>query len=245
MASKIIDDLTHIPNIIAGLGLSIAEAQRHFDLDYLQSLERMIVMAQQLLGGRKAQDGHAAVEMTADEKQRLDQSQAMIKDFLMALAPSRYQFTETTLTVKLDLAQHLDVSAGAGISAGIGGVAINAALSIGYGSDYRGAAECRTVLHAIPADQAMMRTLLDRAKDIAASSQPLPERSKVDTEVHAQSGRIFERMVGCKPATDAASPPAASTPATPAAAAATAAPSLGTAAITDLISNKTALPTAG
>ena len=246
MPSKIIEDLTHIPNIIAGLGLSIAEAQRHFDLEYLQSLERLIVMAQSLLGGRKAQDGHASVEMTADEKQRLDQSQSMIKEFLMALAPSRYQFTETTLTVKLDLAQHLDVSAGAGLSAGIGGVAINASVSIGYGSDYRGAAECRTVLHAIPADQAMLRTLLDRAKDLSASSQPLPERSKVDTEVQAQSGRIFERMVGCKPATDAAAGTTATTSTPSTAATAVAAPAtLGTAAIADLVSNKTSLPTAG
>ena len=244
MPSKIIEDLTHIPNIIAGLGLSIAEAQRHFDLDYLQSLERLIVMSQSLLGGRKAHDGNASVEMTADEKQRLEQSQSIIKEFLIALAPSRYQFTETTLTVKLDLAQHLDVSAGAGLSAGIGGVAINASVSIGYGSDYRGAAECRTVLHAIPADQAMLRTLLDRAKDLAQSNQPLPERSKVDTEVQAQSGRIFERMVGCKPATDATATPA--TTATAAPAASTAATTLGTAAIADLAKTTTSsLATAG
>ena len=50
MSSKIIEDLTHIPNIIAGLGLSIAEAQRHFDLDYLQSVERLLATAQDGLG---------------------------------------------------------------------------------------------------------------------------------------------------------------------------------------------------
>ena len=165
MSTKIIDDLTHIPNIIAGLGLSIAEAQRHFDLDYLQSIERLIVLAQSLLGGRKVQEGQTSVELSAEEKLKLDQFQSVIKDFLIALAPTRYQFTETTLTVKLDLAQHLDVSAGLGASAGISGVAINAAVSIGYGTDYRGAAECRTVLHAVPADQTTLRTLLDRARE--------------------------------------------------------------------------------
>lgn len=210
MPSQIIDDLTHIPNIIAGLGLSIAEAQRHFDLDYLQSIERLLVLAQSLLGGHKsvssksegAKPGeHQNEPLSESEKQRLDQFQSVIKDFLVMLAPSRYQFTETTLSVKLDLAQHLDVAASGGVSAGIGGVAINAAVSIGYGTDYRGAAECRTVLHAVPADQAMLRTLLDRSKELAAQGAPLPERSKVDTAVQAQAGNIFERITGAKPAT--------------------------------------------
>lgn len=196
MSSKIIEDLTHIPNIIASLGLSIAEAQRHFDLDYLQSLERLLVMAQALLGNRKG----SGEELTPEERKQQEQFQSLLKDMLMAVAPSRYQFTETTLTVKLDLAQHLDVSAGVGLSAGIGGVAVNAALSIGYGSDYRGAAECKTVLHAIPADQATLRTLLDRAKDLSANSLSMPERSKVDSAVLLQTGRIYERITGVLPA---------------------------------------------
>lgn len=196
MSSKIIEDLTHIPNIIAGLGLSIAEAQRHFDLDYLQSLERLLVMAQAMLGNRKG----SGEELTPEERKQQEQFQSLLKEMLMAVAPSRYQFTETTLTVKLDLAQHLDVSAGVGLSAGIGGVAVNAALSIGYGSDYRGAAECKTVLHAIPADQATLRTLLDRAKDLSANSLSMPERSKVDSAVLLQTGRIYERITGVLPA---------------------------------------------
>lgn len=204
MSTKIIDDLTHIPNIIAGLGLSIAEAQRHFDLDYLQSIERLIVLAQSLLGGRKVLEGQTATDLSAEEKLKLDQFQSVIKDFLIALAPTRYQFTETTLTVKLDLAQHLDVSAGLGVSAGISGVAINAAVSIGYGTDYRGAAECRTVLHAVPADQTTLRTLLDRAKELAGKDAALPERSKVDMAVQEQAGSIFERIVGAKPVTGSA-----------------------------------------
>jgi hypothetical protein len=78
-------------------------------------------------------------------------------------------------------------------------VAINASVSIGYGTDYRGAAECRTVLQAIPPDQATLRALLDRAKELSAKDLSMPERSKVDSEVVAQSGRIYQRMVGCPP----------------------------------------------
>jgi len=205
MATKIIEDLTHIPNIIAGLGLSIAQAQRSFDLEYLQSLERLLVMAQSLLGGRKsvpATTGHsgaASAELDTEERKQHEQFQGFLKEMLLAIAPSRYQFTETTLTVKLDLAQHLDVGANVGLSAGISGVAINASVSIGYGTDYRGAAECRTVLQAIPPDQATLRLLLDRAKELSAKDLSMPERSKVDSEVVAQSGRIYQRMIGSPP----------------------------------------------
>lgn len=203
MTTKIIDDLTHIPNIIAGLGLSVAEAQRHFDLDYLQSIERLIVMARSLLGGRKHQDGQVT-DLSTEEKQRLEQFQSVIKDFLVALAPGRYQFTETTLSVRLDLAQHLEVSAGGGLSAGIGGVAINGSVSAGYGTDYRGAAECKVVLHAVPIEQTTLRSLLDRARELSGKDQALPERSKVDSAVHEQAGNIFERIIGARPASQPA-----------------------------------------
>ncbi|HNG00014.1 MAG TPA: hypothetical protein PK493_22140, partial [Pseudomonadota bacterium] len=124
MSSKIIDDLTHLPNIIAGLGLGIAQAQSKMDLDYLQSLERLVVMAKSLLGGQKASSA-GNVPTTEEDQRKLEQFQGVVKDFLTVLAPTRYQFTETTLTVKLELSQHLDVSGSAGLSAGIGAVAIN------------------------------------------------------------------------------------------------------------------------
>ena len=204
MSNKIIEDLTHIPNIIAGLGLSIAEAQRHFDLDYLQSVERLLVMAQSMLGGQKSlpatagSSSTATTELTAEERKQQEQFQALFKELLIAVAPSRYQFTETTLTVKLDLAQHIDVSAGVGLSAGIGGVAINAALSIGYGSDYRGAAECKTILQAVPADQATLRLLLDRAKDLSAKDLSMPERSKV-AQCSRRPARFTSALSGVRP----------------------------------------------
>ncbi len=205
MTSKIIEDLTHIPNIIAGLGWSTAQAQRAFDLDYLQSIERILVMAQSLLGGKKSVPAGAGsvaqnVELEEAERKQMEQFQSFFKELILAVAPSRYQFTETTLSVKLDLAQHLDVSAGGGLSAGISGVALNAALSIGYGTDYRGAAECRTVLQAVPSDQATLRLLLDRAKELSSKDLVLPERSKADSEVLAQSGRIYQRLIGAAPA---------------------------------------------
>ncbi len=197
--SKIIDDLTHLPNIIAALGLGIAQAQSKMDLDYLQSLERLVVMAKSLLGGQKA-SGSGNVTTSEDEQRNLAQFQSVIKEFLTVLAPTRYQFTETTLTVKLELAQHLDVSGTAGLSAGIGAVAINASLAIGYGSDYRGAAECKTVLHAVPTDANTMRTLLDRANQLGTKDLSMPQRHQTDAAVQTQASSVFEKMVGYTPA---------------------------------------------
>ncbi len=197
--SVLIKDLTHVPNIIAALGLGIAQAQRHFNLDYLESLERLLVIAQSMLGGKKdAGAGAAPADLSADEQKRLEAFAGIIKEFLVAMAPPRYQFTETRLNVKLDLAQHLDVGVNAGLSAGIGAVAVNAALSVGYGYDYRAAAECQTVLHAVPMDPTTLRQLLDRAKEIT-TTLTLPERTTVDTAVKDQANKVFEKLVGAKP----------------------------------------------
>ena len=195
MSSKIIDDLTHLPNIIAGLGLGIAQAQSKMDLDYLQSLERLVVMAKSLLGGQKASSA-GNVPTTEEDQRKLEQFQGVVKDFLTVLAPTRYQFTETTLTVKLELSQHLDVSGSAGLSAGIGAVAINASLAVGYGSDYRGAAECKTVLHAVPTDANTMRTLLDRANQLGTKELSMPQRTWSIPLSKTKQARCLKKWLG-------------------------------------------------
>lgn len=203
MPTKLIQDLSHVPGIIAGLGLGVADAQSHFNHAYLEGLERLLVMAQSLLGqpakGAGADDDKAA-------KARLEEFRAVLTEMLVALAPPRYQFTETTLTVKLDLAQSLDmgVSAGAsvGVNAGVAAVAVNASMSVAFGYDYRAAAECRTVIHASPPNEAVLRTLLARAAAIGGNNLELPERSTVDSAVLEQAQKVYERLVGAKPAAE-------------------------------------------
>ena len=131
-----------------------------------------------------------------EEKLKLDQFQSVIKDFLIALAPTRYQFTETTLTVKLDLAQHLDVSAGLGVSAGISGVAINATVSIGYGTDYRGAAECRNCVARGAGGSTTLRTLLDRAKELGGKDAALPETQQSGQRPYRTGRQHLRAVVG-------------------------------------------------
>ncbi|HNF97133.1 MAG TPA: hypothetical protein PK493_07545, partial [Pseudomonadota bacterium] len=92
--------------------------------------------------------------------------------------------------------------------------AINASLAVGYGSDYRGAAECKTVLHAVPTDANTMRTLLDRANQLGTKELSMPQRTQVDSAVQNQASSVFEKMVGYAPATVKDSATASATAAT-------------------------------
>jgi hypothetical protein len=186
-ASILVKDLSSVPSIVGGLGLSIAAAQKAFNLDYIESVERLLAQAKLLLGGAEtSEEGFKRFE-------------SLLQNLVLSLAPSRYQFTETTLAVRLDLAQTFSKSQEMGLGANVGAVAITAAMSSAFGYDYRASAEVRTVLHAIPADPSQFKALLDQAKNLGDKSLELPVRSEVDDEIYAASSRIFEKMVGKAP----------------------------------------------
>jgi len=212
-ASKLINDLSHVPTIIGGLGLSIAAAQKALNADYLDSLERLIAMTKMMMGGVKAPAaaGQDPQPLSADEQAKVDAMQAALRDMVLSAAPAKYQFTETTLVVKLDLAQHMDLAASASLGIGFGAVSVNAALTIGYSYDYRAAAECRTVLHAVPAQSnpTMFTTLLDRAKDISNAALTLPERTKMDQQILDKQGTLLQKLTGIAPAPVTTPPPPA------------------------------------
>jgi len=135
-------------------------------------------------------------ETKKDEFKRFE---SLLQNLVLSLAPSRYQFTETTLAVRLDLAQTFSKSQELGLGANVGAVAITAAMSSAFGYDYRASAEVRTVLHAIPADPSQFKALLDQAYKLSEKSLELPERTEVDDEIYAASSRIFEKMVNTLP----------------------------------------------
>lgn len=195
--SKLLNDLTRVPDIIGGLGLCIATAQKAFDLEYMQNIEKLLFLTKALLG-RQDSDGKPLGEDTEAFK-KITQSEALFKELLIALAPPRYQYTETTLSVKLDLAQTMDKTVSGGLGVGYQGIAINAAFTVGYGYDYRAAAECRTVIHAIPADRTVFEPLLNQAKQLSDKTLALPERSEIDQKLFDQTFRIFEKLVEIKP----------------------------------------------
>lgn len=197
-ASNLIKDLSNVPNIIGALGLSIANAQKAFDVDYLDSIARILALIKIMLGGQKADGAGNPVNLTADEAAKLKEMSQIIQEMLTKLAPSRYQFTETSLNVRLDLAQSLQVGGTVGLGFGVGAISLSAAFTIGYRYDYRAAAECRTVIHAYPADQAVFTALLGRADKLAASALELPPRSDVDKALFDKSSALLDKLTGIK-----------------------------------------------
>jgi hypothetical protein len=188
--SQLIQDLNSVPNIVGGLGLSIAAAQKALNLDYLENVERLVALAK-IVASRPSTDAGDPSTATAPNEFR-----AFLKEMVAALAPPRYQFTETTLSVRLDLAQTLDRNTSVGLGVGYGAVALNAAYSVGYGYDYRAAAECRAVIHAIPPDPAVFRPLLDRAASLGKEALALPDRTEVDDRIIQQARTLTEKLLG-------------------------------------------------
>ena len=195
--SRLIKDLAHVPEIVASLGLSIADAQHALNVDYLDSLNRIIAMSRSFLGDPELTDADA---------------RAFLEAMLKQLAPARYQFTETTLTVRLNLAQRLDAAGQVGFGVGTGAIAVNAGFALAYGFDYRAAAECRTVLHAHSADTNVMDKLLARAKDLAATAVELPPLHQHEKALTESANEVFTKMVGKAPAAPVKEVPAARSP---------------------------------
>ena len=193
-ASDLIKDLSNVPNIVGGLGLSIAAAQKAFDVDYLDSIERILALIKIMLGGKKADAQGNPIDLDDKEKESLAATAQVIQELLTKLAPSRYQFTETTLNVKLDLAQSLQIGGTVGLGFGVGAISLSAAFTIAYGFDYRAAAECRTVIHAYPADQAVFTALLGRAEKLSDKTLELPPRSAVDKLLFEKSSELLQKL---------------------------------------------------
>ena len=129
----------------------------------------------------------------------------------LALAPPRYQFTETQLSVKLDLSQSIDFSGDVSLGFGFAGVVVNAAFALGYASDFAAAAECHTTIHAVlPGDdQILFNALLERAKTIDATALAMPANRPVDAKILSAVQDLVQKFQ----ATPAAAPP--KTPSTP------------------------------
>lgn len=180
--SVLINDLTNVPNIISSLGLGVAMAQKAFNLEYLQAMERLFTLARML---RNHEDS--------------DSFKEIFNDIIKTMAPSRYQFTETTLTVRMDLAQSLQQGTSASLGMSVGAATINAAFTQGFSYDYRAAAEVKTVLNAVNFDANAMNILLERAKALGDDNLKLPKRSEVDKAYMDKSAELYEKLIGKAP----------------------------------------------
>ena len=163
---RLTGQLYHLPGIIAKLGISVANGQKALNADYLNNIKMIMAMIHDSIGD------DAAPEAKAE----------MVKDLLKELAPSRYQFTETTLEFSADLSERKSSQMQGALGGGFAGVTLSVGYARAFGYDYRAAARITTVLHAIPANEAVVGPLLERAKDIDATKLALPEKTEIEKE---------------------------------------------------------------
>jgi hypothetical protein len=172
-------ELGDVARTVGTLGLEIAHAQNALNAAYLGGLERLLGALHGIAKGQHGAAGAAGAGAAgagaAQAPKFANIDPELLKEITRALAPTRYQYTETTLTVHMDLAQSLQVGVAASVGVPLGGVIVNAGLTLGFGYDYRAAAEIRTVIHAAPASETVFQPLLDRAKATAETAIELPE----------------------------------------------------------------------
>jgi hypothetical protein len=141
--AKFYDTLNTLPKLIGDLGMDIAESQRRLDQNYLENLAAFT----------------ASIRDTFKDV-TVDQYLALFK----AIAPSRYQFTETNIEVRADLqtasASELNVGVNVGIKTAVFSATVNVSYMKRSASDYQASALIRTTLHAVPADPGVMDKLL-------------------------------------------------------------------------------------
>ena len=179
-ADRLTSQLYHLPAIIGRLGLSVANAQSALNADYTENVKELISIVKEIIPKTKPE------------------ARAEIESLIKQLAPSRYQFTETTLDFSADLSEAVDVAGSIGLGAGFGAVVINAGISVGFARDYRAAARIKTILSAIPADQSITQSLFERADKLIDSGVTLPARSEVSTAINNNLRDILEMTGGEK-----------------------------------------------
>ena len=159
------DTLQTLPKLIGDLALSIAEAQRRMDQNYIESLAAFSKIILESLNSE-------------DQKVSADQYMALYK----SIAPSRYQFTETVVEVRADLqmtqGSEVQVSGEVGIETPLFAATVNASYARRSAYDYQAAALIRTTLNAVPADPGVMDTLLKRGGEPSKAEFPSADRYK-------------------------------------------------------------------
>ncbi len=134
--SQLVKDVSTIAGVVGNIGLSIANAQKLFNIDYLEAVERLAKVLQGV---------PAKSEGDEDRNQAIDAFVNAIK----AIAPPRYQYTETELEFRADLSQSKQRAYEAGLSGSIKAVTLKASIAGTFGQEYNAAAKIRTTIHAL------------------------------------------------------------------------------------------------
>lgn len=150
--NELTSQMDTLPGIIGRLGVNIATAQKELDKNFVDNIIALSGLIKSTIG--------TAGNTTPDEALKL------MNELLKSIAPSRYQFTETSFDLKVDLSESSrSVTAGSG-SINLKAIALSAAMSRAYGYDYQAAARVSCVIHARPVGEAISSTLLERAQSL-------------------------------------------------------------------------------
>jgi hypothetical protein len=167
--AKFYNDLQTVPKLVSDLALSIAEAQRRLDHDYLENLAEFVKVIATV--GPLVNQG----DVTSPDTAKSDGFMTLFK----RLAPSRYQFTETVLEVKADIqmagATEFGGAVNVGIKASVFALAINASYTKRSAYDAHSSAIIRTTLNAIT-DDTIMDKLLPRAGEVPHATERISGR---------------------------------------------------------------------
>lgn len=174
---RLTSQLGYLPFLVGRMGISIAEAQQALNADYLRTLSQLLVLI------KASTDGGAVDQET-------------LKKVLSSLAPSRYQFTETTIDFSADLSERMEAAGGGGLGLGLGAFAINASFAIGFAYDYRASARVTAVLHAIPPDTDFGDKLLSQAAQLKTENVKLPDKTDTSQMVWEQVDTLRQILGG-------------------------------------------------
>lgn len=167
-ASRLVNDLSYLPAILGRMGLSVAEAQDELNNGYVQAVAELAKLLGDLL----------------PKSNTPGQLDPQIATLLLQLAPSRYQFSETTFDFSADLAESFNAGGSAELRLGTKAVALNAAIAVGFGYDYRAAARITCKLHAMPVGKDIASELLTRVATIDSTQlKDLPNVSPARTNM--------------------------------------------------------------
>ncbi len=187
-ASRLVNDISYLPAILGRMGLSIAEAQDELNQGYVQAVAELV----KLLGGIPKAPEKDPADKTTTPPPPID---PQIATLLLQLAPSRYQFSETTFDFSADLAESFSAAASGALRLGTKAVALNAAMSVGFGYDYRAAARITCKLHALPAGKDITSELLTRLATIDQTPlKNLPDASPARKDTTTLLGNLAESL---------------------------------------------------
>jgi hypothetical protein len=169
------NNLQTLPKLISDLALSVAEAQRRMDVNYMTDLTAFLKIASSMYATQAGTAGAGTAGGSGGTSAPTDQVIGLFKTMM----PSRYQFTETVVEVRADL----QMTTGSEFKGSLGinvptAVTVNASYTKRTATDYQAAALIRTVLTAVPADPGVMQSLLTAAQQAPGAALPTDARYK-------------------------------------------------------------------